>query len=86
MTRKRHKLYWSQRLPQSLVIPKVMTPRTLDDVRKLMRYLPEDRRQMSTWHHVAAELDKAAAGANPISVATALRMALMLERVECRLR
>jgi hypothetical protein len=47
-----------------------MTLHTLDDVRKLMRHLPEDRRQMSTWRHVAAELDKAAA-ADLASVVTA---------------
>jgi hypothetical protein len=37
-----------------------------------------------TWRHVAAELDKAAAGAVTADVSVALRMALMLEKVECR--
>jgi hypothetical protein len=32
---------WSQRLPQPLLIPKVMTLRTLADVRELMTY-PEN--------------------------------------------
>jgi hypothetical protein len=74
---------WSRRLPQPLVIPKVMTITTLADVRELMRHLPEDRREMSTWRHVAAELDKAAHGADVADVAVALRMVLMLEQIEC---
>lgn len=45
---KRQRPDWSRRLPQPLVIPKVMTLATLDDVRKLMRHLPKDRREMST--------------------------------------
>lgn len=45
-----------------------MTLRTLDDVRKLMRHLPKDRREVSTWQHVAAELDKVTAGAYTFSV------------------
>jgi len=86
VTGKRHKPDWSRRLPQSLVIPKVMTVATLADVRKLLRHLPKDRRAMSTWRHVAAALDKAAAGADPGAVAIALRMVLMLEHVECQPR
>jgi hypothetical protein len=71
-------------LPQPLVIPKVMTLRTLDDIRTLVRHVPKDRRQLSTWQHVTEELDKAAAGADLASVVTSLRMVLMLEHVECR--
>jgi hypothetical protein len=41
-----------------------MTITTLADVRKLMRHLPKDHREMSTWQHVAAELEKAADGAD----------------------
>ena len=67
------------------VIPTVMTLKTLADVRELLRHLPEDRRARPTWRHVA-ELDRAAAGADPIDVSIALRMALMLEGVECRPR
>jgi hypothetical protein len=63
-----------------------MTITTLADVRKLMQRLPKDRRGLSTWWHVAVELDKAAAGADVIDVAVALRMLLMLEHVECQLR
>jgi hypothetical protein len=61
-----------------------MTLCTLADVRKLMRHLPAECRERSTWQHVAAELDKAATGADLINVVTALRVVLMLERVECR--
>ena len=86
MTGKRQKADWSRRLPRPLVIPKVMTIATLADVRKLMQHLPKDRREMSTWRHVAAELDKAAAGADVLDVAVMLRMVLMLEHVECQLR
>ncbi len=75
---------WSRLLPRPLVIPTVMTLSTLADVRELMRHLPEDRRARPTWRHVAAELEKAAAGADAVDVSFALRMALMLEGVECQ--
>jgi hypothetical protein len=77
---------WSLPLPQALVIPTVITLKTLADVRELLRHLPEDRRARPTWWHVAAELDKAAAGADPADVSIALCMALMLEGVECRVQ
>ena len=54
---------WSRALPQPLVIPKVMTLKTLADVRELMRHLPEDRRARSTWRYVAQQLAEAAVGA-----------------------
>jgi hypothetical protein len=44
------------------------------------------RRAKSTWQHVEAELNKAAAGADPKSLSIALQMVLMLENVECRSR
>ncbi len=75
---------WSRPLPQPLVIPTVMTLKTLADVRELMRHLPAEHRERPTWRHVAAELEQAAAGADPVDVAIALRLALMLENVECR--
>ena len=75
---------WSRPQPRPLVIPEVMTLVTLADVRELMRYLPDDRRARPTWRHVASELDKAAAGADTVDVSIALRMALMIENVECR--
>jgi hypothetical protein len=58
-----------------------MTLRTLADVRKLIERFPEDHRERRAWQHVAAELDKAATGADPRDVAVALRLALMVERV-----
>jgi hypothetical protein len=39
---------WSSPLPRPLVIPNVMTLKTLADVRTLLRPLPEDRRARST--------------------------------------
>ncbi|MGO8974314.1 MAG: hypothetical protein ACLQNV_12420 [Steroidobacteraceae bacterium] len=54
MSRKRAD--WSRPLPRSLVIPTIMTLKTLADVRTLMRHLPEDRRARPTWRHIAAEL------------------------------
>jgi len=38
---------------------------TLADVRPLIGHLPKATREKETWQHVAAELDKAAAGADP---------------------
>ena len=55
---------WSRALPRPLVIPTVMTLKTLADVRTLLRHLPEDRRERHTWRHVAAELEPAAAAAD----------------------
>jgi hypothetical protein len=75
---------WSRALPRPLVIPTVMTLKTLADVRKLMRHLPAEHRERPTWRHVAAELEQAAAGADTVDVVVALRLALMLENVECR--
>jgi hypothetical protein len=77
---------WSRRLPRPIVIPKLMTIATLADVRELMRHLPKDRRELSTWRQVAAELDKAAAGADAADVSIALRLVLAMERVPSRSR
>lgn len=73
---------WSRSLPRPLTIPKVMVLRTLADARALMRHLPADRRQQPTWTHVASELAKGAAGGDVASAAIALRLVLMLERVD----
>ncbi len=58
---------------------------TLADVRVLInKHLPKDRRDRLPWRHVAAELDKAAAGGDDTAdVAIALRLALTIEHVEC---
>jgi hypothetical protein len=76
---------WSRPLPRPLVIPKVMTLKTVGDVRTLIaKHLPAHFRDKQTWQHVAAELDKAAAGGDTADLSIALRMALTLEGVECR--
>jgi hypothetical protein len=76
---------WSRMLPRPLVIPAVMTLRTLADVRELIHHLPKERRGLNTWRHVAKTLDEAAQGAiDPVDVSIALRLTLMLEGVECR--
>jgi hypothetical protein len=51
---------WSRTLPRPIVIPKVMTLKTLADVRTLLRHLPAEHRERPTWRHVAAELERAA--------------------------
>ncbi len=71
-------------MPRPLVIPTVMTIKTLADVRALIRHLPAEHRERPTWRHVAAVLEQAAAGADAVDVAVALRLALMLENVDCR--
>jgi hypothetical protein len=71
-------------LPQPLLIPDVMILATLADVRELMRHLPADRRERSTWRRVAADIEAAAAGGDIEGAAIALRLVLMLEGVECR--
>ena len=73
---------WSRPLPRPLVIPRVMTL-TLADVRKLMRHLPRATRERDTWRHVADQLAEAARGGDVNDAVVALRLVLMLERVEC---
>jgi hypothetical protein len=76
---------WSRAKPRTLVIPEVMTFKTLADVRALLRHLPEDRHGRPTWRHVAKQLAEAANGAvDPAHVAIALRLVLSMEGVECR--
>jgi hypothetical protein len=75
---------WSLCLPQPLNIPTIMKLVTLADIRELIGHLPKEFRDKSTWRHVQAELAKAVEGADPVDVAVALRLALNLERVECR--
>ena len=78
---------WSRVLPRPLVIPEVMTLKTLADVRELIeRHLPVETREKSTWRHVATCLDKAARGADSVDVSVALRMGLSMEGVECCVR
>jgi hypothetical protein len=75
---------WSRPLSRPLVIPKVMKLTTLADVRELIRRLPKDHRQRSTWQHVEKQLNAAALGkVETIDVAVPLRLVLQLERVPC---
>jgi hypothetical protein len=67
-----------------LTIPDVMELRTLADVRKPIGHLLSDHRERKAWQQVAAELDKAAAGADLIDVSVALWLALTIDRVPCR--
>jgi len=75
---------WSRPLPRPLVIPGVMTLKTLADIRSLLGHLPKDVRARSAWQSVASQLDAAAGGADPADVAVALQLVLMLEKVEFR--
>ena len=58
--------------------PGVMKLSTLADVRALMRHLPRATRERDTWRHVA----EAARGGDVNDAVVALRLVLMLERVE----
>jgi hypothetical protein len=85
--RSRKRADWSLPLPQPLVIPTVMTLKTLADVRRLIEHVPADRRELQTWRHVAGQITAAAWGTVDVADAiVALRMVLMLENVECRPR
>ena len=77
---------WSRRLPRPIVIPNVMTLKTLADVRALIeRHPPAERRDRPTWRYVAQRLAEAAAGgADTAEVAIPLRMVLAMEGVPCR--
>jgi hypothetical protein len=78
---------WSRPLPKPLVIPTVMTLRTLADVRELMQHLPEENRSKAPWRYVASQLDRAANGTlDTVEVEIALRLVLVLEGVKCRPR
>ena len=49
---------WSRPLPRPIIIPEIMTLTTLADVRTLIQKLmSRDRRERSTWRHVAVQLE-----------------------------
>jgi hypothetical protein len=77
---------WRRPLPRPIVIPKVMTLETLDDVRALVhRHLPAEYRSKQTWQRVAAVTTAAARGELPADdVAAALRLVLSMEGINCR--
>ena len=64
-----------------MVIPEVMTLKTLADVRKLLGHLPAAHREKSTWCYVADRLDDAARGADVIDLVVPLRMVLSMEGI-----
>jgi hypothetical protein len=75
---------WSRALPRRLVIPKIITLKTLADVRGLIeRHLPQHFRAKPTWRYVAARLEEAARGGDTMDVAVPLRLVLSMEGVEC---
>lgn len=81
----RNRADWQRALPRPLVIPGVMTLRTLADVRALFRHLPAERRDRDTWQAVARIVAEAAAGAADVDqVDAALWLIFQLERGECR--
>ncbi len=77
---------WSRSLPRPITIPEVMKIVTLADARSLMRHLPIDHAQRPM---LAARcrraLPKAATGGDPVEASIALRLALMIEGVECQM-
>jgi hypothetical protein len=76
---------WSRSLPRPLVIPGVMTLRTLADVKELLRHLPKEVRARSTWQRIAALVDDAArGGTTPTDVTVALELVLIIEKVTFR--
>ena len=78
---------WSRPLPQPIVIPDLMTLRTLADVRALLSHMPKEYRAKETWRHVAKTLNEAARhGVEPVDVTVALRLVLSLEGITCRPR
>jgi hypothetical protein len=79
-------LNWSRPLPLTIIIPTVITLKTLADVRVLIEHLPEDRRAKPTWQHITAQIEQAAAGVDVVDLGIALRLALMLEGLECQTR
>lgn len=48
-----------------------------------MENLPEHHRDSPIWRHIGAQLEQAAAGVDVVDLGIALRLALMLEGLEC---
>jgi hypothetical protein len=63
-----------------------MTLRTLSDVRELIRHLPMEHRNNAVWHYVTEQLEKAARDGDVANAAIALRIALVLGKIECRVK
>jgi hypothetical protein len=73
-------------LPRRIIIPKVMTLETLEDVRALVhRHLPAEYCSKQTWQCVASIATAAAREQLPADyVAVALKMVLSMEGISCR--
>jgi hypothetical protein len=81
------KLNWSRPLPAPLVIPEVVTLTTLADVRVfVMRHPPKPYRDRPHWLAVARDLETAARGGDPAEASMALRVALLIGGVACRIK
>jgi hypothetical protein len=77
---------WQRLLPRPIVIPKIMTLSTLEDVRAFLNeYLPAEYRAKQIWRYVAVVMAAAASGQVPTAeVAAAVRLVLSIEGVTCR--
>ena len=77
---------WRRPLPRPIIIPKVMTLATLEDVRALVhKHLPAEYRDKQTWQRVAAITTAAARGQlPPDDVAVAVKLVLQLEGIQCQ--
>ena len=75
---------WSQPLPQSLVIPGLMTLATLADVRTLLDHVPAEHREKENWRYVATKLGEAASGASVVEAFVVLRTVLSMEGIAYR--
>jgi hypothetical protein len=72
---------WSTPLPRPITIPKVMTLKTLADVRALLRHIPADPRKLMTWQHVEKTLQECAVGEDTVNISVALQLVLQFEGV-----
>ncbi len=76
---------WRRPLPRPIVISRIMTLETLEDVRALVhRHLPVEYRSKQTWQQVASVTSAAARGELPAEeVAVALKLVLSMEGIPC---
>ena len=74
---------WSRKRRGRYYFPLSRRCEHLGDIRALPGHLPADRREQSTWRHVADRLNEAARGGNINDAVMSLRLVLQLERVPC---
>jgi hypothetical protein len=76
---------WHRPLPRRIVIPKVMTLSTLEDVRASASAFAGRYREKQTWQRMATLTTAAARGQLvPEEVSVAVRMVLQLEGIRCQ--